>query len=153
MPTVTVRLGHPPVKLIPLNYAEQEALQVAKKLGADALTGRAATKAAVLLGLARHRFIHLATHGIFDDLSDSKSPGAIALAPSEGDNGLLTAEEIARLELTPGISSRQKAFVIQPCSTQEISTTSPGIRSVSAILTRGMSGARSLYWLLAAMRR
>lgn len=82
MPMVTTRLGQPPVKLQPLAHAEREAIEIGCQLGTQALIGPSATKAAVLFRLAQKRFIHLATHGIFDDLSNSKSQGAIALAPS-----------------------------------------------------------------------
>jgi CHAT domain-containing protein len=46
------------------------------------------------------RLIHLATHGLLDDIRELGVPGAIALAPTKGvDNGFLTAGEILELKL------------------------------------------------------
>lgn len=53
----------------------------------------------------------MATHGIFNDLNRSKTPGELALTPSELDDGLLTAEEISQIELNADL------VVLSACNT------------------------------------
>ncbi len=79
--------------------AEIEANAIAKLLQTQAITGASATKSAILQQLKTARIAHLATHGLLDDFKLSGVPGAIALAPSGNDNGLLTSSEIFDLKL------------------------------------------------------
>jgi CHAT domain-containing protein/Tfp pilus assembly protein PilF len=79
--------------------AEIEAKAIAQLLNTQAIIGKDATKAAILQQLKTARIAHLATHGLLDDFKLSGVPGAIALAPSGDDNGLLTASEIFDLKL------------------------------------------------------
>lgn len=106
-----------------LPEAETEAKGVASLLRAQALTGAAATKAAFAARLPKAQMIHLATHGLLDDVNESRlkmpfarqraladlmqpgtvrfrAPGSLALAPDPKDNGILTADEIAQLSTT-----------------------------------------------------
>ncbi len=134
MPSITLALGKPPVKLIPLEQAEKEALEIAKLLGTTALVGRKATKRAILSLMTQKRFIHLATHGIFDDLNNSKEPGSIALAPEGQDNGVLTGSEIARLDLHAELT------VLSACNTGQGRMTAEGAIGLSrAFMVAGTS--------------
>jgi len=105
MPQVSFRPGEPSQKLAALPYAELEAREIAQLFHTTALTGNQATKAAIVPLLSDSRLIHFATHGLLDDrplnLLDNQRGfrSAIALAPSGTDNGLLTAEEILKLNL------------------------------------------------------
>jgi tetratricopeptide (TPR) repeat protein len=90
---VSLKPGEEPVQLSSLPYAEQEALKVAELLRAEPLIGPSATKANVVGRMHDQRIIHLATHGLLD-LVGYGMPGAVALTPSAGDDGLLKSEEI-----------------------------------------------------------
>ncbi len=94
MPSVSLKPGDEKTKLRPLQGAEKEAKIIASLplLNSKALIGNAATETAVVAKMPQAKYIHLATHGLFDDLRGLGS--AIALAPSNQDDGLLTAEEI-----------------------------------------------------------
>lgn len=99
MPKIPPNIGQPPQQLPALPGTEQEAIAVAKLLNTQAVTGKEATKAAILQRMAGARIIHLATHGLIDDFKGGGIPGALALAPSGNDNGLLTAQEVLDLQL------------------------------------------------------
>lgn len=122
MPTYSPSPGGRPLEIPPLPGAEAEANAVAALLKTTALTGAAATKTAVMSQIAGARYVHLATHGFLDRLTDQaqsgvnphvreialfeetakggiKTPGMLALAPSgspDNDSGMLTADEIAQ---------------------------------------------------------
>jgi CHAT domain-containing protein len=97
MPSVSPKPGEPPQQLPNLPGAEKEAKQIAQLLNTQALTGKEATKAAVLERMPKARIIHLATSMLVNKEQGLMS--AIALAPSGNDNGLLTAGEILTLRL------------------------------------------------------
>jgi CHAT domain-containing protein len=61
--------------------------------------GEAATEAAIVQKLPQARIIHLATHTLPEGFKGNGVPGAIVLAPSSNDDGLLTASEIMNLKL------------------------------------------------------
>ena len=86
-------------QLSSLPGAETEAKAIAQLLQAQAFIGKDATKSVILQQLKTARIAHLATHGLLDDFKLLGVPGAIALAPSGNDNGLLTASEIFDLKL------------------------------------------------------
>jgi CHAT domain-containing protein len=86
-------------QLASLPGAETEANAIAKLLNTQPILGASATKAAILPKLSSARIVHLATHGLLDDFKLLGLPGAIALAPSGNDNGLLTSSEIFDLKL------------------------------------------------------
>ncbi len=54
--------------LMPLPNAEAEAIAIAKSLGTAAITGKQATKAAIVQKMPQASIIHLATHGLLDDI-------------------------------------------------------------------------------------
>ncbi len=111
------------------------------KADADALAGAEATKAAVRDALPRHRFAHLATHGFFapaslrsaDEAGLSRGPSRLltpagvagwdpallsglvlagANRPTPYDDGVLTASEVAEMDL-----SRLELAVLSACQT------------------------------------
>ncbi|MEG4006827.1 CHAT domain-containing protein [Microcoleus sp. Pol11C1] len=125
MPSVAFTTNQPPQQLSSLPHAEAEAIAIAQLLNAEPLTGDKATKVAVLQQIERSRIVHLATHGILDDLEELGVPGVIALAPSKGDSGLLTASEIFNLRLNAEL------VVLSACNTGRGRITGDGIIGLS----------------------
>jgi CHAT domain-containing protein/Tfp pilus assembly protein PilF len=80
------------LKSLPGAEEEAKAISSPQLLNTKPLIGKAATETEVVAKMPQAKIIHLATHGLFDDLRGLGS--AIALAPSGKDDGLLTAEEI-----------------------------------------------------------
>jgi WD40 repeat protein/CHAT domain-containing protein len=126
MPKIALTIGELPKQLPPLQGAETEAKAIASLLNTQALTGSSATKAAILPKLPSARIIHLATHGILDNIQGLKS--AIALAPTNTDNGLLTAEEILQLKLNASL------VVLSACNTGSGRITGDGVIGLSRSL-------------------
>jgi tetratricopeptide (TPR) repeat protein len=93
MPTVTTYTGEQ-VELGPLPGAGREADEVAEELGARALHGSGAGEKAVVSLLARAPLVHLATHGFAYARQDRARDSFVALAPGEGEDGLLTVAEV-----------------------------------------------------------
>jgi len=131
MPSV----GIPPEQLSPLPGAEKEAIAIAQLLNTTALTGNQATKTTVTQKMANARIIHLATHGLLDDFGFGV-PGAVALAPTTDDNGLLTAGEILSLKLNTQL------VVLSACDTGRGEISSDGVIGLSRSLA--LAGAPSV---------
>jgi len=126
---------HPmPGEFSPLPAAEQEAKAIASMVNTQAITGEVATKAEIVPQMSASRVIHLATHGIFDEQQGWKS--AIALAPTQTDNGWLTAREILDLNLNAEL------VVLSACNTGRGSISGNGLASLSSALIA--SGASSV---------
>jgi CHAT domain-containing protein len=123
MPSVQFAPGETPQPLSQLPGAEQEALAIASFLNTKALIGNQATKATVEQLMPSSRIIHLATHGLLDDIRGLGS--AIALAPSDEDNGLLTAEKILDLKLNAQL------VVLSACDTGQGRITGDGVIGLS----------------------
>ncbi len=135
MPSV----GQPPQQLRPLPGAEREANAIASLLNTQSLTGSLGTKAAIVQKMPSARIIHLATHGIFDDVRGLGS--AIALAPSGDDYGLLTAEEILDLKLNAEL------VVLSACDTGRGRITGDGIIGLSrSLITVGVPSVIVSLW-------
>jgi filamentous hemagglutinin family protein len=128
MPSLAWQPGEASQPLPSLPGAEQEANAIAKLLKLSPLIGDQATKATVLQKLPQADVIHFATHGLLDDFSGSGMPGAIALAPSNGDNGILTASEILDLKLTANL------VVLSACNTGRGRITGDGVVGLSRSL-------------------
>ncbi|VXD24368.1 TPR repeat-containing protein [Planktothrix serta PCC 8927] len=128
MPKVALLPGEEPQFLQPLPASEKEAIAIAKLLQTEPLLGEKATESNVIQRIENARYIHLATHGILSDLTESGIPGAIALSPSASDDGLLTSEEILRLNLTADL------VVLSACNTGAGTITSDGILGLSRSL-------------------
>ena len=121
MPSVPPRVGAPPQPLEPLPGAEREAETISQLLQSPPLLGAAATKAAVLAKISAANTIHLATHGLLDDLGTAGVPGAIALTPTEDDSGLLRSPEIIDLQLNAEL------VVLSACNTGNGRVTGDGV--------------------------
>ncbi len=93
-------VGNPTLaqQYLPLKDWEPAANEIAKQLNTKAIIGAEATKAKVLQLMPHARIIHLATHAGF---KKEKLSSWIALAPSGGDDGLLTAKDIFELYAPP----------------------------------------------------
>ena len=77
MPSVSAYLGAPKQQLSPLPGAEAEARAIAPLLKTQAITGAQGTKAELVQKMPQASIIHLATHGLLDDVRGLGS--AIAL--------------------------------------------------------------------------
>lgn len=125
MPKISLKTGQPPQSLSPLPGAEREAKVIASLLKTKPFIGEKATKLAIIQKMVKARIIHLATHGLLDDFHQIGIPGAIALAPSVEDNGLLTTEEILKLQLNAEL------VVLSACDTGRGRLTGDGVIGLS----------------------
>lgn len=135
-PTMPSIAGTPPLQ--PLPGAEAEANTIAALFQTEAILGAAATESRVVARMAQADIIHLATHGLLDyvDTHDRVAvPGAIALAPSDTNDGLLTAREIADLSLAA------RLVVLSACDTGLGEVTGDGVVGLSRSLIA--AGAQS----------
>lgn len=130
MPSVSLKIGEPAIKLAPLPGAEKEALEIATLFNTKAFIGSQATETAIKSKLLHADIIHLATHGLLDygQLQSQRQdlPGALALAPEVGrEDGLLTSSEIFDLKLNASL------IVLSACDTGKGEITSDGILGLS----------------------
>ncbi|MBD2119500.1 CHAT domain-containing protein [Trichocoleus sp. FACHB-262] len=128
MPNVPSENGERSQPLYSLPGAEREAKMIASLLNTEAITGSAATKATVMARMGDAQIIHLATHGLLDDFRGLGIPGAIALAPSGQDDGLLTANDILGLKLNAEL------VVLSACGTGRGKITGDGVVGLSRSL-------------------
>ncbi|MBD2196891.1 MULTISPECIES: CHAT domain-containing protein [Calothrix] len=141
MPSVPPKIGETPQQLTPLPGAEKEAKEIAQLLNTKAITGKEATKAALIQKLPQARFIHLATHGLLDDFKGLGVPGAVALAPDGKDNGLLTANEILDLKINAEL------VVLSACDTGQGKLTGDGVIGLSrALISAGAPSVIVTLW-------
>ncbi|MDZ7956587.1 MAG: CHAT domain-containing protein [Aulosira sp. DedQUE10] len=139
MPFVAPKIGETPQQLIPLPGAEQEATAISKLLKTEPLIGNKATEATVVQRLPQARFVHLATHGIFDDVQGLNS--GIALTPSGKDDGLLTASEILDLKLNAEL------VVLSACDTGRGRLTGDGVIGLSrSLISAGVPSVLVSLW-------
>jgi CHAT domain-containing protein/tetratricopeptide (TPR) repeat protein len=128
MPSIATVTGELTQPLSPLPGSEIEATAIAKLLNTTAITGAAATKTNILERISNARIIHLATHGLLDDITEFGIPGAIALAPSDLDNGFLSAGEILQMKL------KAQLAVISACDTGLGKISPDGVMGLSRCL-------------------
>ncbi|MEM9770379.1 MAG: CHAT domain-containing protein [Cyanobacteria bacterium P01_D01_bin.73] len=121
MPSVPPRVGASPEQLESLPGAEREAETISELLQAKPLLGADATKEAILDRVSNASTIHLATHGLLDDLGTAGVPGAIALTPTETDSGLWRSPEIINLQLNADL------VVLSACNTGNGRVTGDGV--------------------------
>ena len=134
------KVGIPPRQLSNLPGAEAEAKNIARLLETPPLIGADATKQRVLNQLGDADLIHIATHGLLDNFGYD-TPGAIALAPTLEDNGLLTAGEIIELELTASL------VVLSACDTGQGDIRGDGVVGLSrSLLTAGSTSVIVSLW-------
>ena len=145
MPSVRPAFDQPPQELPPLPGAEREAKAIAPLLNTQPLIGDKATKTVVEELLPKARIIHLATHGLLDDIEGLES--AIALAPDPlpskaGEvNGLLTAKEILSLKLNAEL------VVLSACDTGRGRITGDGVVGLSrSLISAGVSSVVVSLW-------
>jgi CHAT domain-containing protein/Tfp pilus assembly protein PilF len=139
MPSVAPKIGETPQQLIPLPGAEQEANAISKLLKTEPLIGSKATEATVVQRLPQARFVHLATHGIFDDIQGLNS--GIALTPSGKDDGLLTASEILDLKLNAEL------VVLSACDTGRGRISGDGVIGLSrSLISAGVPSVLVSLW-------
>ncbi|BBD63376.1 TPR repeat-containing protein (plasmid) [Nostoc sp. HK-01] len=139
MPFAAPKIGETPQQLIPLPGAEQEAIAISKLLKTEPLIGNKATEATVVQRLPQARFVHLATHGLFDDIQGLNS--GIALTPSGKDNGLLTASEILDLKLNAEL------VVLSACDTGRGRISGDGVIGLSrSLISAGVPSVLVSLW-------
>ena len=114
--------------LVPLPGAETEAQTIAKILQTTQIIGQAATELVIKQQISQARLVHLATHGLLNDFTNSGIPGAIALAPGGGEDGVLTSNEILDLNLNAEL------VVVSACDTGRGLVTRDGVVGLSRSL-------------------
>jgi CHAT domain-containing protein len=141
MPKVAPKIGEPPELLKPLPHAETEANIIAKLLNTQPLVGKQATKAAVQQQITGARIIHLATHGLLDNIDEPGIPGVVALAPDGNDDGLLSANDILKLKLNAEL------VVLSACDTGWGRITGDGVIGLPrAFITAGTPSIVASLW-------
>ena len=139
MPSVSSYPGEPKQRLSPLPGAEAEAIAIAPLLNTQAITGAQGTKAESVQKMPQASIIHLATHGLLDDVRGLGS--AIALAPSGSDDGLLIAEEIFDMKLQANL------VVLSACNTGFGRITGDGVIGLSrALISAGVPSVIVSLW-------
>lgn len=101
-------------QLIPLPFAEQQAVQLGQlyKANAKVLLGASASESAVKTELVKHRILHLATHGVLDDRNPMYSHLVLAQTNvSAKEDGLLEARELLEMDLQADLA------VLSACET------------------------------------
>ncbi|MBD1809672.1 CHAT domain-containing protein [Microcoleus sp. FACHB-SPT15] len=137
----TLKFGETVEQLTPLPGSEEEANAIASLLNTKPLIGNQATKVNIVQQLPKMRVVHLATHGLLDDIKELGVPGAIALAPSENDDGFLTAGEILNLKLNAEL------VVLSGCHTGQGKITGDGVLGLSrSLITSGVPSAIVSLW-------
>ena len=127
-------------RLLKLNGARQEAIDVGKLLNTAPLLGDQATKKNVLEQMQSATVLHFATHGLLDTIQGD-IPGAIALAPSGMDNGFLTSGEIFDLKLKADL------VVLSACDTGRGKITGDGVLGLSrSFVAAGVPSAVVSLW-------
>ncbi|MGB6295294.1 MAG: CHAT domain-containing tetratricopeptide repeat protein [Rivularia sp. (in: cyanobacteria)] len=150
MPKVPPKIGEAPQQLTPLPGAEREAKAIAKLFNTQALIGNQATETKVTQLLPKARLIHLATHGLFDNVQGLNS--GIALAPNpplsplikegnEKGDGLLTAGEILDLKLNAEL------VVLSACDTGRGKISGDGVIGLSrSLISAGVPSVLVSLW-------
>ena len=132
----------PDISLSPLPGAEAEAIEIGTLLNASPLLGNQATEAQIKQQMPTADLIHLATHGLLN-YSDSPFdiPGALALTPGSGEDGLLTASEILDLELQAELA------ILSACDTGRGRITGDGVVGLSrSLITAGVPSVVVSLW-------
>ncbi|HIK19213.1 MAG TPA: tetratricopeptide repeat protein [Leptolyngbyaceae cyanobacterium M33_DOE_097] len=139
MPEVTVIAGEKPVQLAALPGAKAEAQALATLFKTSALLGAQATEATVKAQMPKASLIHLATHGLFDD--DRGLESALALTPTDTEDGFLTAAEMSDLSL------QAKLVVLSACDTGRGKITGDGVIGLSrSLISAGVPSVIVSLW-------
>lgn len=135
------------VQLPSLFGAEQEARAVAAFFNTEALIGAQATEQAVKERISSARIVHFATHGLLEYGTSEESrvrnvPGAIALTPSQNEDGLLTATEIIE-----ELNLQADLVVLSACDTGLGRVTGDGVIGLSrSLIAAGASSVIVSLW-------
>ena len=121
-PVMPKIMGQP---LALLEGAEAEAQEIASFLNTEAILGSNATKKVLIEKIENSRIVHIATHGLLDDISGLGIPGALALAPDDTDDGFLTSAEIMNLDI------KAELVVLSACDTGRGDITGDGVIGLS----------------------
>jgi len=135
-------VGNPtmPDDLSSLPGAEIEAQAIAKRLNISPLIGSQATESAVTRRMGQSRLIHLATHGILDDLQTGFL-GSLSFTPDANTNGYLESREIIALQLNAEL------VVLSACDTGRGEITGDGILGLSrSFIAAGSSSLLVSLW-------
>ncbi|WP_199248027.1 CHAT domain-containing protein [[Phormidium] sp. ETS-05] len=128
-------------RLAPLPAAEAEAKEIASLLGTEAIIGDDATEANITKKLPEAGIIHLATHGLLDDIEGLGVPGAIALTPADNGDGFLTSLDILSLDLKASL------VVLSACDTGRGRITGDGVLGLSrSFMTAGIPNVLVSLW-------
>jgi CHAT domain-containing protein len=113
MPKLQLQPNTPPEALPDLPGAAEEARAIAQLFNTQPLIGNQATESAVTEKIGQADIVHLATHGILDNIRGLQS--SLALAPTGKEtaatDGFLTAREVLRLNLNASL------VVLSACDT------------------------------------
>lgn len=124
-----------------LPRSETEALTISKMLKTQALINEAATETVIKQRIGSAQLVHFATHGLLDKFDSSTIPGAIALAPGNGNSGFLTSDEILDLDLKADL------VVVSACDTGRGQLTGDGVIGLSrSILATGVPSVIITLW-------
>jgi len=148
MPTVWLPTddGFAETQLSYLSGAETEAKVIGEFFNIPVLTGEQATEARIKQALPNASLIHLATHGLLEyGIPESSGvldvPGAIALAPGDGEDGLLTSAEILAMDLQADLA------ILSACDTGRGRITGDGVVGLSrALITAGVPSVMVSLW-------
>ncbi len=144
-PSPDLIVGNPspmPGGLAPLPGAEQEAIAIAGLRKVTPLLGSAATEDAIKPMLSQSRWLHFATHGIFNDRGGNDLSSWIALASGgDGEDGQLSMGEIFEMEL------RAEMVVLSACDTGQGRVTGEGVIGLArSFLKAGSSSVIATLW-------
>lgn len=143
MPSYSDSTNQVILSLSPLEGAEKEAKSIAQLLQTTPLIGETATETTVRQLLPEANIIHLATHGLLNELKyiGGRLPGSIALAPDKENDGWLTAQEVFNLHLGADL------VVLSACNTGGGWLTGDGVVGLSrAFLTAGSRSVIVSLW-------
>jgi CHAT domain-containing protein len=117
-------------QLSSLPGTETEAFAIQNLFGTEPLLWEAATETTIRSQMPSAQVIHFATHGLLDYGNPEETgvldfPGAVALAPGNGEDGLLTSAEILQMELNAEL------VVLSACDTGRGRITGDGVVGLS----------------------
>ena len=123
MPRYQARPDKSAVPLVSLPGAEAEANYIAELFDVKAMCGDDADERSVVEAMKTAKFIHLATHGLLeaDNTYAQSYLSAMALAPSEGEDGFLRVRETMRMNLSAEMA------VLSGCDTGRGRITGDGV--------------------------
>ncbi|MDJ0731511.1 MAG: CHAT domain-containing protein [Crocosphaera sp.] len=148
-------LGPEQQSLSPLFGAETEVDQLAKMFQTfnlfdkiEPLKGDSATETRVIEKMPNAQIIHFATHGLLDEIHGIGSPGVLAFATDEDNDGWLTTDEIMKqyglLGTTP---LKAELVVLSACDTGRGDITGDGVIGLSrSILAAGVPTVLVSLW-------